>query len=136
MPKEALDGPTRSRGLEEMSIQAIGLIGTPYRWGGNTPEGGFDCSGLVSYIARRAVGIQLPRNTQGIGRFGEPVPFDEIANGDLVFFNTTGHPHSHVGIYVGQRRFVHAPSSGGTVRLEDMTQNYWANRFTEVRRLV
>lgn len=125
-----------SAGLEEVSIQAMALVGTPYRYGGNTPDSGFDCSGLVRYVVDRSAAVSLPRTTAEMGTRGIPLQRAEVASGDLVFFNTTGHPHSHVGIYVGQNRFVHAPSSGGTVRLEDMTKSYWARRYTGARRVV
>lgn len=125
-----------SAGLEEVSIQAMALVGTPYRYGGNTPDSGFDCSGLVRYVVNRSAAVSLPRTTAEMGTRGIPLQRAEVASGDLVFFNTTGHPHSHVGIYVGQNRFVHAPSSGGTVRLEDMTKSYWARRYTGARRVV
>lgn len=125
-----------SAGLEEISIQAMALVGTPYRYGGNTPDSGFDCSGLVRYVVNRSAAVSLPRTTAEMGTRGIPLQRAEVASGDLVFFNTTGHPHSHVGIYVGQNRFVHAPSSGGTVRLEDMTKSYWARRYTGARRVV
>lgn len=125
-----------SAGLEEISIQAMSLVGTPYRYGGNTPDSGFDCSGLVRYVVARTASVNLPRTTAEMGSRGAALSRSEVASGDLVFFNTTGHPQSHVGIYVGQNRFVHAPSSGGTVRLEDMTKSYWARRYTGARRVV
>lgn len=124
-----------SIGREEISIEAMSLIGTPYRWGGNTPESGFDCSGLVRYIVGRAASVDLPRTTADMSRRGESVDPDEIAPGDLIFFNTTGRPHSHVGIYVGKLRFVNAPSTGGTVRLDYLTNPYWAKRFDGIRRV-
>jgi cell wall-associated NlpC family hydrolase len=119
-----------------MSIHAIGLVGTPYRYGGNTPEGGFDCSGFVRWVALKSVAIRLPRSAAEMGRMGRAIDPDEIAPGDLVFFNTSGHPYSHVGIYVGQQRFAHAPSTGGTVRMDLLNKGYWGQRFTEVRRIV
>ena len=124
-----------SVGTEGISIAAIGLVDVPYRYGGNTPKGGFDCSGLIMYVYNKSAGIKLPRtiqqmSTQGIGiESGPPAP------GDLVFFNTTGEKYSHAGIYVGQGRFVHAPSAGGTVRLDYITSPYWAAKFTEARRI-
>lgn len=124
-----------SAGLEEISIQAMALVGTPYRYGGNTPDSGFDCSGLVRYVVARAASVQLPRTTEAMGSRGTPLERSQVASGDLVFFNTTGRPNSHVGIYVGQNRFVHAPSTGGTVRLEDMTKSYWASRYNGARRV-
>jgi NlpC/P60 family len=124
-----------SVGREEISIQAMALVGVPYRWGGNTPEAGFDCSGLVRYVVDRAASVNLPRTTADMSVRGESVEPDEVAPGDLIFFNTTGRPHSHVGIYVGKLRFVNAPSTGGTVRLDYLTNPYWAKRFDGIRRV-
>lgn len=124
-----------SIGREEISIQAMSLVGVPYRWGGNTPDSGFDCSGLVRYVVLRAASVNLPRTTADMSGRGESIEPDEIAPGDLIFFNTTGRPHSHVGIYVGKLRFVNAPSTGGTVRLDYLTNPYWAKRFDGIRRV-
>jgi NlpC/P60 family protein len=124
-----------SIGREEISIQAMSLVGVPYRWGGNTPDAGFDCSGLVHYVVQRAASVNLPRTTADMSSRGTSIDPDEIAAGDLVFFNTTGRPHSHVGIYVGKLRFVNAPSTGGTVRLDYLTNPYWAKRFDGIRRV-
>lgn len=124
-----------SAGQEDISVTAIGLIGIPYRWGGNTPAGGFDCSGLIGYVFSSTRDKKIPRVTTDIARVGEPVINASLAPGDLVFFNTMGTPNSHVGIYVGKGRFVHAPSTGGTVRLEYLSKSYWASRFTQARRL-
>jgi hypothetical protein len=110
-------------------------VGIPYRWGGNTPDSGFDCSGLVHYVLARAADVNLPRTTAEMSTRGESIEPDQIAAGDLVFFNTTGRPHSHVGIYVGKLRFVNAPSTGGTVRLDYLTNPYWAKRFDGIRRV-
>ncbi|MGF6509146.1 NlpC/P60 family protein [Paraburkholderia sp. 32] len=124
-----------SIGREEISIQAMSLVGVPYRWGGNTPDSGFDCSGLVRYVVLRAASVNLPRTTAEMSGRGESIEPDEIAPGDLIFFNTTGRAHSHVGIYVGKLRFVNAPSTGGTVRLDYLTNPYWAKRFDGIRRM-
>ncbi|HYS65898.1 MAG TPA: NlpC/P60 family protein [Paraburkholderia sp.] len=124
-----------SIGREEISIQAMSLVGIPYRWGGNTPDSGFDCSGLVRYVVARAASVNLPRTTADMSGRGESIEPDEIAPGDLIFFNTTGRAHSHVGIYVGKLRFVNAPSTGGTVRLDYLTNPYWAKRFDGIRRV-
>jgi len=113
----------------------MSLVGVPYRWGGNTPEAGFDCSGLVRYVVDRAASVNLPRTTADMSVRGESIEPDEVAPGDLIFFNTTGRPHSHVGIYVGKLRFVNAPSTGGTVRLDYLTNPYWAKRFDGIRRV-
>ncbi|MBU6487451.1 MAG: C40 family peptidase [Burkholderiales bacterium] len=124
-----------SIGREEISIQAMSLVGVPYRWGGNTPDSGFDCSGLVRYVVARAADVELPRTTADMSHRGESIEPDEVAPGDLIFFNTTGRPHSHVGIYVGKLRFVNAPSTGGTVRLDYLTNPYWAKHFDGIRRV-
>ncbi len=122
-------------GTEDISIAAVGLVDVPYRYGGNTPKGGFDCSGLIVYVYNKAAGIKLPRTIQLMSARGRSIENQPPAPGDLVFFNTTGEKYSHAGIYVGQGRFVHAPSAGGTVRLEQIESPYWAARFTEARRL-
>mgnify|MGYP003335169248 FL=1 len=124
-----------SVGTEGISIAAIGLVDVPYRYGGNTPKGGFDCSGLIVYVYNKAAGIKLPRTTQQMSTQGFSIENGPPAPGDLVFFNTTGEKYSHAGIYVGQGRFVHAPSAGGTVRLDYITSPYWAAKFTEARRI-
>ena len=124
-----------SVGEEEISIEAMSLVGVPYRWGGNTPDSGFDCSGLVTYVVRRAAAVNLPRTTEQMESVGTSINPDEISPGDLIFFNTTGRAHSHVGIYVGQYRFVNAPSTGGTVRIDYVSNPYWAKRFDGIRRV-
>ncbi|AGG33963.1 NLP/P60 protein [beta proteobacterium CB] len=124
-----------SVGTEDISIAAVGLVGVPYRYGGNNPKGGFDCSGLIAYVYNKSANIKLPRTIQEMSAKGQSVENQPPAPGDLIFFNTTGEKYSHAGIYVGQGRFVHAPSAGGTVRLEYITTPYWAARFTEARRL-
>ena len=124
-----------SVGTEDVSIAAVGLVGVPYRYGGNNPKGGFDCSGLIAYVYYTSTNIKLPRTIQEMSSKGQSVESQSPAPGDLVFFNTTGEKYSHAGIYVGQGGFVHAPSAGGTVRLEYITAPYWAARFTEARRL-
>jgi NlpC/P60 family len=124
-----------SVGEEEISIQAMSLVGVPHRWGGNTPQSGFDCSGLVRYVVARAAEVELPRTTAEMSSRGVSVEPDEVAPGDLIFFNTTGRAHSHVGIYVGNLRFVSAPSTGGTVRLDYLSNPYWARHFDGIRRV-
>jgi cell wall-associated NlpC family hydrolase len=124
-----------SVGTEDISIAAVGLVDVPYRFGGNTPRGGFDCSGLIVYVYNKAAGIKLPRTIQLMSSQGKSIDGQPPAPGDLVFFNTTGEKYSHAGIYVGQGRFVHAPSAGGTVRLDYITTPYWAAKFTEARRI-
>lgn len=121
----------------DILFRAIGLVGTPYRWGGNTPAGGFDCSGLVDYIYRTATGLSLPRTSRELASVdGRKVRrMTELASGDLVFFDIDG-GISHVGVYVGKGRFVHAPNSGGTVRLDDIDGPYWRQHFAYGRRVL
>lgn len=117
-------------------MRAISLVGTPYRYGGNTPEGGFDCSGLVGYVYRDMLDLRLPRTTRELAALaGPPIPPSQLAGGDLVFFGT-GRDVTHVGIYVGEGRFVHAPSSGGTVRLDHLDGPWWRDHYRGARRLL
>ena len=123
---------------DDVLISAIGLVGTPYRYGGNTPESGFDCSGLIGYVYRNSAGISLPRSTREmIGVRAPSVGRNQLQSGDLVFFATNGSGQvSHAGIYVGEGRFVHAPSSGGTVRLDYLSQTYWQKSYLGAKRVL
>lgn len=117
-------------------FRAIGLVGTPYRYGGNTPQGGFDCSGLVGYVYRDAAGLALPRTTGEIAGLDAPkVKRGQLAPGDLVFFGQRGRVN-HVGIYVGEGRFVHAPNRGGTVRIDPLDGHYWRDAWLFGKRLL
>lgn len=122
---------------DEVSISAISLIGTPYVWGGNTPDSGFDCSGLIVYVYNNS-GIKLPRTTSAMSSMKKPnVSRDSLKTGDLVFFATAGgRKVSHAGIYVGDGRFVHAPSTGGVVRLNNLQEGYWSKRFVSAKRII
>jgi cell wall-associated NlpC family hydrolase len=113
-------------------------IGQPYRWGGLSPFTGFDCSGLVIYAANKALGFELPRTSHEIARAqaARSIPLGELKPGDLVFFNTLRRAYSHVGIYLGQGRFVHAPNRKSVVRIDELHQDYWKSRFNGARRLV
>lgn len=122
-------------GAADLVLAAIGLIGTPYRYGGDRPDSGFDCSGLVRYVVRSALGVDLPRQAESISRAGVEVALQQLQPGDLVFFNTLGRPFSHVGFYVGEGQFIHAPAQRGRVRIEPMSQPYWQSRFDGARRL-
>ena len=120
----------------DILFRAISLVGTPYRYGGNTPETGFDCSGLIGYIFSDVAGARLPRSAADIDRLAAPaVSRKELAGGDLVFFRDGGSV-SHIGIYVGEGRFVHAPSRGGTVRLDALDGDYWRQRYAGAKRLI
>ncbi len=120
----------------EVVMQALANVGKPYRWGGSDPTLGFDCSGLVAHVYEDAVGLRLPRTSRAMSRHGRRVARRELAAGDLVFFNTSRRAYSHVGIYIGRDRFVHAPSSGSLVRVERMNNRYWERRYDGARRLV
>jgi cell wall-associated NlpC family hydrolase len=126
-------------GLKELSAPLLGaldLLGTPYRMGGRRPETGLDCSGLVRYVYKKTHGIDLPHNARDISRQGVPVDPSELRPGDLVFFNTLGRPFSHVGIYKGDGKFVHASSRRDRkVTVSDMGNRYWAARFDGARRI-
>ena len=116
-------------------MRALALIGTPYRYGGEDPVRGFDCSGLVRHVYREGAGLDLPRRSEDMGRIGTAVARDALVPGDLVFFNTLGRPYSHVAIYIGDGRFVHAPTSNGVVRVEALDQRYWLSRYNGARRV-
>lgn len=123
---------------EDVLIRAIGLVGTPYRYGGNTPASGFDCSGLIGFVYRDAAGVSLPRSTREMSVLRLPqVQRSALQPGDLLFFATAGGGSvSHAGIYVGEGRFVHAPSSGGTVRLDSLSNSYWTRAYLSAKRVL
>jgi len=123
---------------EDVLFRALGLVGTPYRWGGNTPDSGFDCSGLIGYVYRDAAGIALPRSThEMIGMRAPDISRGALQSGDLVFFATGGGSRvSHAGIYVGEGRFVHAPATGGTVRLDSLDNVYWQKAYLNAKRVL
>jgi cell wall-associated NlpC family hydrolase len=126
LPPEAL--------AAELVVRSLSLVDTPYRYGGRTPAG-FDCSGFVGYVFAESGGGSLPRRTEEMWRIGERVGRSELAVGDLVFFNTLGRRFSHVGIYIGDGVFVHAPARGGRVRAERLTDAYWEARYNGARRM-
>lgn len=119
----------------EVALNAMGLLGIRYKMGGNSPETGLDCSGLVRHVFKQAWGTVLPRTAEEISRVGEQVDHNELRPGDLVFFNTLRRTFSHVGIYLGDNKFIHSPSAGGQVRIESMDIAYWKNRFNGARRI-
>jgi cell wall-associated NlpC family hydrolase len=128
--------PPPSPRSPEAAFQALAAAGVPYRRGGASPETGFDCSGLVAHVYREAYGIQLPHNALAQSRMGRHVTLTGLAAGDLVFYNTERRPYSHVGIYLGDHRFIHAPKPGTAVRIEDMRTAYWSRRFDGARRVL
>ncbi|MFU2486869.1 C40 family peptidase [Thauera sp. WH-1] len=121
---------------EQLVDEALSYLGIRYRFGGTSPETGLDCSGLVLNVFRNAVGLDLPRTAREMAKLGDNIGRQELKPGDLVFFNTMRRTFSHVGIYLGDGKFVHAPSSGGKVRVESIATRYWAQRFNGARRLV
>jgi cell wall-associated NlpC family hydrolase len=123
------------QGLPTLASEALSYLGVRYRYGGDSPSTGFDCSGLVSYAASQSLGMKLPRSAAEIAQFGASVDREALSPGDLVFFNTMGRRYSHVGIYLGEDRFVHSPSAGGRVRIERLSMTYWDKRYNGARRL-
>jgi cell wall-associated NlpC family hydrolase len=127
------DGATTDR--DRPLIHALQALGVKYRYGGRSPESGFDCSGLVAHVFERAWGVLLPANTAALRQVGVAVKRKELEPGDLVFYNTRNRPFSHVGIYLGEGRFLHAPRPGAYVRVESVETTYWRTRFSGARRL-
>ena len=119
----------------EIVIQAMGLLGVPYIRGGTSEEKGFDCSGFVRHMYEKSVGLVLPRRAEEQAKVTEEINRSELKPGDLVFFNTLKRTFSHVGIYVGDGKFIHAPRPGKVVRVDDMREAYWQNRFNGARRV-
>lgn len=119
----------------EIVLQAMALLDTGYQFGGRNPEAGLDCSGMVSLVVEKVTGRRLPHNAAQIAAQTRNIKRSELKPADLVFFNTSGKPYSHMGIYLGDGRFLHAPSTRGKVRIERMDLAYFANRFTGARTL-
>lgn len=120
---------------QDVLVNALSLTGIQYQYGGKSPETGFDCSGFVRYVFSQATNLTLPPTARAIAQIGKTVKKEELQPGDLVFFNTLKSAFSHVGIYMGDNKFIHAPSSGKTVRVESMKDGYWAKRFNGAQRL-
>ncbi|WP_115573222.1 C40 family peptidase [Xanthomonas campestris] len=128
--------PANPAAANNILMRALGLVGTPYRYGGNTPESGFDCSGLVTYVYKDVLALSLPRTSRDLAAVqGPKIPAEKLSTGDLVFFGSSGSV-THVGIYVGEGRFVHAPSSGGTVRLDFLDGAYWRDHYSGSKRVL
>ena len=123
-------------GAQDVAIYALGMIGVDYKFGGNTPESGLDCSGLVRYVFQQVTGFTLPRTSKEMSGLGAKVAVDDLKPGDLVFFNTRRFQFSHVGIYLGDNRFIHAPSAGAEVEIAKLSESYWQKHFNGARRLV
>ena len=127
---------SRSQMADDVLLQAMAQIGVPYRWGGSSPQTGFDCSGLIGYVFNNSMNIKLPRSTTEMMRLKAPViERSRLRSGDIVFFATSGGRRvSHAGIYVGDNRFVHAPSSGGKVRIDSLDMPYWNKAYLQAKR--
>lgn len=124
-----------SNKASELVVDAMGFLGVPYSRGGNTVETGFDCSGFVRAIYAQSIGLILPRRAEQQAAATQNIDRSELKPGDLVFFNTMRSTFSHVGIYVGEGRFIHSPKPGAEVRVENMSVSYWASRFDGARRV-
>jgi len=122
-------------GAQELAVYALGLLGVRYRMGGESPESGLDCSGLVRHVFQQVTGLALPRTAREMSRLGNGIARQELEPGDLVFFNTRQMPFSHVGIYLGGNRFVHAPAKGREVEIADLGNRYWQRQFDGARRI-
>jgi cell wall-associated NlpC family hydrolase len=122
-------------GAQDLAVYALGLLGVRYRFGGESPESGLDCSGLVRHVFQQVTGVTLPRTANEMSRVGDGIARHELEPGDLVFFNTRRMPFSHVGIYLGGNRFVHAPARGREVEVADFGNRYWQRQFDGARRI-
>ncbi len=122
--------------IQRMIKRGLALLGTPYRWGGTSPEKGFDCSGLVGYVYRSTLGIELPRISRDMANVGELIrDRDSLKQGDLVFFSRRGGRVDHVGLYLGEGNFLHAPRTGKDVEITTLASGYWSNHFIKGRRV-
>lgn len=124
-----------SQAPKTLASTAMKFLGVKYRYGGDAPGEGFDCSGLVAYAAEKSLGLKLPRRAREQAQQGISVDRDELRRGDLVFFNTLGSRFSHVGIYLGDHKFLHAPRTGASIRVDSMDMAYWRKRYNGARRL-
>lgn len=122
--------------VQEVLLSALSLTGVKYKYGGKSPDTGFDCSGFVRYVFQQAANVTLPHGARAISQLGRTIPVEQLQPGDLVFFNTSGKPHSHMGIYAGEGRFIHAPSTRGKyVRTDALDSGWFAARISGLRTL-
>ena len=125
-----------SQRASELVVNAMGFLGVPYKWGGTNADTGFDCSGFVVSVYQQSIGLLLPRKAEQQAAATQQIDQTDLQPGDLVFFNTMRRAFSHVGIYVGNGTFIHAPRAGAEVRVESMSGSYWQNRFNGARRVI
>lgn len=121
---------------QDVILQGLKLVGVRYRWGGNDEDSGLDCSGFVRLVFKDSIGTSLPRTAREMSEVGEKIDSTQLKPGDLVFFNTMRRTFSHVGIYLGDNHFLHAPRKGAEVRVENMESNYWMSRYNGARRIL
>ncbi|WP_174874414.1 C40 family peptidase [Vogesella oryzae] len=119
----------------DLLLQAMSLLGVAYRFGGSNPETGLDCSGFIQYVFKKSLHVNLPRTAAEMAQVGREVSRDELKPGDLVFFNTRGFRYSHVGIFLGNNKFIHSPRTGKSVEVGNMSQSYWVSRYNGARRV-
>ena len=127
--------PSGADANAELLLHALAFLGVRYRYGGTSPDTGWDCSGYVRHVFKEAIGVILPHSAVGMGERGEPVQREGLQPGDLVFFNTLKRAFSHVGIYLGDNRFIHAPTTGKAVQISSMNSDYWSRRYDGGRRI-
>lgn len=125
----------QSEAAGDLLLQAMSLLGVAYRFGGSTPSSGLDCSGFIQYIFKKSLKINMPRTSSEMARTGKAIDRDELAPGDLVFFNTRGFANSHVGLYMGNGKFIHSPRTGKSVEVVNMNSTYWSKRYNGARRV-
>jgi cell wall-associated NlpC family hydrolase len=122
--------------IGNMLLQSLALIGIPYKWGGNTPTSGLDCSGFIRYIFKKSLGITLPRTANEMAYLGRKIPVNQLEPGDLMFFNMTGGGRiSHVGMYLGQGKFIQSPRTGKDIEVSDFNK-YYLSKFVVAKRMV
>jgi cell wall-associated NlpC family hydrolase len=124
-----------SDAVGDLLLQAMGLMGVAYRFGGNSPTQGLDCSGFMVYIFKKSMNIVLPRTAAEMAKIGSKVERDSLQQGDLVFFNTRGFANSHVGMYIGDGKFIHSPRTGKNIEIANLSSKYWAMRYNGARRV-
>lgn len=128
--------PDSNDKIGNMLLQSVSLIGIPYKWGGNTPATGLDCSGFIRYIFKKSLGITLPRTANEIARLGKSVPLNQLEPGDLLFFNINGGRRiSHIGMYLGQNKFIQSPSTGKKIQITELN-DYFKGKFIVAKRMV
>lgn len=133
--KEAASDSASDDFMADLLVNAVSLIGIPYRYGGTSPATGMDCSGFLNYIFKQSLKISLPRTAAEIAKVGSAISRTELKPGDLVLFNTTGRANSHIGLYMGNDQFIHAPRTGRNIGIDSLNNSYWKKHYTGARRI-